>query len=567
MSSPPHPPRFLPIQSDELTPLDNRRITRQMREWSTRPLPFDARDDSPDTRQDTYGLPGANFGPTQNPTSYLRHYTAQGHRLTRLQRAAAEHNAQEHTEGTRYADDVPLDVELGVFVPGDASVEEVYAALAPVFVPVPPAPANPVNSPLVLSPPITSEPTELTVYSRRPRPTSLASSPPYFCHQLSHRRTTHGGDEYRGPRTPPRSQHLTHRPRATRCTPTPNPVGYITVPPPPDTPPSPSPSPNPIREDNDHPGPGWLVYVPDDPRMPPVNIPTGRGGYEVARYVRYVIDQFDEPVSMGTRGRGQPHYGGVLTAQNRPRDHNPNIRDDHLYSLHADFSHTREIDLALTSLGDPGVLADVHRLRRSLAQKRELLQSQHTLELAWKDWSSKANEVDRRLIHANVISCITPMLSPNIRPGLLPVANPTGDDVERHLGAHHVLNNYPPPVPVLRIPNSLQTAAPPPRFTMTEAPRTPRFTMAMDERESPTSLHARTTLPMVFYQRSHFERLPRPSWALCLKRGAVASLVPTPTSALATSALGAGPHRALATPSPVGRAAAPAATQASSSTT
>ncbi|KAH9037594.1 hypothetical protein EDB85DRAFT_1888292 [Lactarius pseudohatsudake] len=141
--------------------------------------------------------------------------------------------AYEHTESTQYADDVPINIKLRVFILGNTSVEEVYAVLTPVFIPA-----------------------------------TLVT-------------TTHS---YGSPRKP---------------------VSYITVPPLPDMPPSvpsPSPSPNPVREDTEHPRPGWLVYVPDDPRMPPVHIPTGHGGYKPAHYIHYVIDQFNKPISMGTQG-------------------------------------------------------------------------------------------------------------------------------------------------------------------------------------------------------------------------------------------------------------------------
>ncbi|KAH9083381.1 hypothetical protein EDB83DRAFT_2511645 [Lactarius deliciosus] len=417
------------------------------------PLPFYARDDSPDSRNDTAGLPRTLFPDHNNPTSYLRHFDAQIRHHGRLRREAAGYNAREHTEVTQYKDDVPLDVELRTFIPGDALPEEAYPGNVHT-IETKVTPGEPPT--LIAREEIT--PTEMIIYVAGHVLETLSgpSDPPTVISYIT------------APEGPPSSPPPSSSSSSLLYTDTDYrdaPVIRI-----PDTPPladSPPCAPSPIREDAEHPGPGWLVYIPGEPCMP--HIPTGRGGYKVTQYVHYVIDQFDEPISMGTRGRGQPHYGGTLTAASRPRDHDPDTHNDHLFPLHADYNDQSAINLALTALGDPVVLADVHRLCQSLERKRELLRQQHALELAWKDWTMTAGEVDRRLTRASVISRITPMLPRRIRAGLLPVANPTGDDVERHLGAHHVLNDFPPPVPILRIPNSNFTATPHPHFTMTNA--------------------------------------------------------------------------------------------------
>ena len=117
-------------------------------------------------------------------------------------------------------------------------------------------------------------------------------------------------------------------------------------------------------EDPTYPGKGWALFDPGNPGHYPLVFLNEQSQSEVAKYICFHTIE-EETHLVGTQGKGETEYATPLHAKAYP---SPNfnrcgIKDTDLNIFHpAHISHLL-IDTALVNLKDPGVLADVHRLR------------------------------------------------------------------------------------------------------------------------------------------------------------------------------------------------------------
>jgi Chromo (CHRromatin Organisation MOdifier) domain len=135
---------------------------------------------------------------------------------------------------------------------------------------------------------------------------------------------------------------------------------------------------------------GYITYhmgtdfdgPPDPPWFPHPNIDTipkvitiDENGKEFELpYLRYALSD-GEPVILGTTGRDGPVYEGdiaALPAKGVPD--NPLIDDTDHEELYLDHPFNWAINVAIYRLGDPGIMADVYRLRASYGKLKSLKQ-------------------------------------------------------------------------------------------------------------------------------------------------------------------------------------------------
>ena len=117
-------------------------------------------------------------------------------------------------------------------------------------------------------------------------------------------------------------------------------------------------------EDPAHPGKGWALFNAGNPGHYPLVFLNKQNQSEVAKYICFCTTE-EETHLVGTQGKGEAEYATLLHTKAYP---SPNfsrcrIKDTDLNIFYpAHISHLL-VDMALVNLKDPGVLADVHRLR------------------------------------------------------------------------------------------------------------------------------------------------------------------------------------------------------------
>ncbi|KAH9051415.1 hypothetical protein EDB87DRAFT_1666107 [Lactarius vividus] len=148
-------------------------------------------------------------------------------------------------------------------------------------------------------------------------------------------------------------------------------------------------------------------------------IPFKDGSRGPAPYIRFVINQREEPVSLGTEGRDKPQYFMPLRAIPMPARTDARVPPGHSLALFAtDHTARNEVDWALALVADPGAAADVHRFRLSMRQKQELFARMQDLDIAWNDWLVGAEEINQHLRASNILSRIYPFLPQPLPRGL-----------------------------------------------------------------------------------------------------------------------------------------------------
>ena len=102
------------------------------------------------------------------------------------------------------------------------------------------------------------------------------------------------------------------------------------------------------------------------------NILPQQGVPQQADYVALNVERHDgEPTIYSTMGGGTPIYCNVLHAEPRP-EIPPSDGGDNVYLLGERFQMDYVVMRAIEAIGDAGVAADIHRLRRFSEKKREV---------------------------------------------------------------------------------------------------------------------------------------------------------------------------------------------------
>ena len=117
-------------------------------------------------------------------------------------------------------------------------------------------------------------------------------------------------------------------------------------------------------DDPTHPGVGWALFDAGNTGHYPLVFLNEQDQPEVAKYICFrTVDE--ETHLVGTQGKGEAEYATPLYAKAYP---SPNfnrhgVKDTDLNIFHPAHTSHLLVDTALVNLRDPGVLADVHRLR------------------------------------------------------------------------------------------------------------------------------------------------------------------------------------------------------------
>jgi len=117
-------------------------------------------------------------------------------------------------------------------------------------------------------------------------------------------------------------------------------------------------------EDPAYPGEGWALFDAGNPGHYPLVFLDEEGQPEVAKYICFCTTEEDTYL-VGTCGKNEAEYATLLQAKAYP---SPNfnrqgVKDTDLHIFHPAHLSRLMVDMALVNLKDPGVLADVHRLR------------------------------------------------------------------------------------------------------------------------------------------------------------------------------------------------------------
>ena len=119
------------------------------------------------------------------------------------------------------------------------------------------------------------------------------------------------------------------------------------------------------------PPPPWFK-APEHPSLPKVTALDKHNHLINLPYLRYALID-DEPMIVGTTQDHGPVYGEELKAQEAPPPpFTSSINDSEIDDLYRDYPFNWAINLALTCLGDAGVMADVHHFRTSYSKIKAL---------------------------------------------------------------------------------------------------------------------------------------------------------------------------------------------------
>ncbi|KAH9054659.1 hypothetical protein EDB87DRAFT_1580410 [Lactarius vividus] len=169
-----------------------------------------------------------------------------------------------------------------------------------------------------------------------------------------------------------------------------------------------------------------------------------------APYIRFVINQREQLVVLGTEGKNRPQYFKPLCTLPMLARSDMGVPPGHSLALFAvDHTACNEVDRALALTTDPGAAMDVHRFRLSMKRKQELFACMRDLDVAWNDWLAGAEEIDQHLRASNISSCIVPFLPQPLPCGLniYHINEPGSND--RRFRAHldHLEGLAPIPIP------------------------------------------------------------------------------------------------------------------------
>ncbi|KAH9052072.1 hypothetical protein EDB87DRAFT_1693011 [Lactarius vividus] len=167
----------------------------------------------------------------------------------------------------------------------------------------------------------------------------------------------------------------------------------------------------------EHPGVGWRVARRSEPYS--FEIPFEDGSRGPVPYLQFIINQREQPVALGTEGRGKPQYYKPLYSIPMPAHEEAGTPAGHSLALFSKGHVVRnEVDRALTLVVDLGAAADVHRFCLSMRRKQDLFARMRDLDIAWNNWLAEAEGVNMCLRLSNITSHIYPFLPQPLLRGL-----------------------------------------------------------------------------------------------------------------------------------------------------
>jgi hypothetical protein len=163
--------------------------------------------------------------------------------------------------------------------------------------------------------------------------------------------------------------------------------------------------------DANHPGDGWEKYDASNPRQYPLIFINELSQAEAATYVSLQA-KGDETRLLGTRKKGATVYSLSLHARPFPSPNftRPGPKDTDHTIFHPSHTALERIDDAIVALGDPGVVADVHRYRAYVNQLEGFKRRRTEIENDKRRIEGKLLDVESRLTHAAVRTRLTPHL-------------------------------------------------------------------------------------------------------------------------------------------------------------
>ena len=175
-------------------------------------------------------------------------------------------------------------------------------------------------------------------------------------------------------------------------------------------------------DDPTHPGVGWALFDAGNTGHYPLVFLNKQDQPEIAKYICFrTVDE--ETHLVGTQGKGEAEYTTPLYAKAYP---SPNfnrcgVKDTDLNIFHPTHTSHLLVDTALVALRDPGVLADIHRLRAYhntlTSVKRQCLDLDKQEDCV----EAKLLTVERRLASSTICTCLQQHLLVT-RPPSLPTA-------------------------------------------------------------------------------------------------------------------------------------------------
>jgi hypothetical protein len=149
------------------------------------------------------------------------------------------------------------------------------------------------------------------------------------------------------------------------------------------------------------------------------DIPLEDGTHKPPHFIRFQFDtnnqlhHYPSHTIVATRkGITGLDYGEPLVAKLPPYQPSPTplVDDRDLIPLAAVNADSQAIDIAMIALDDPGLSADVDRLRRLVESRTDLQRQAQVLERKQRDLRSHYAEVTGRLISTRARSCLHPYL-------------------------------------------------------------------------------------------------------------------------------------------------------------
>ncbi len=157
--------------------------------------------------------------------------------------------------------------------------------------------------------------------------------------------------------------------------------------------------------DPNHPGEGWMIYDPANPAHYPFVFANEEGRAETANYIKYATTGA-EVQHLGTRRKGTTPYACPLHARAfpEPNFYKPGVKDTDLAIFYPDCTSRVIVDDALEHLQDPGVVADVYRLRAHVNLLERAKRQRTELDSEIRTLRKKILDDERYLVHASARS-------------------------------------------------------------------------------------------------------------------------------------------------------------------
>jgi hypothetical protein len=157
------------------------------------------------------------------------------------------------------------------------------------------------------------------------------------------------------------------------------------------TPPPRNPGPPPAWQ---HPGDPFILYKPLNLCHYPLRIQLPEGETIEVQYIAFYL-QAENPYMTGTMGFGCPMYGALLMAKEDmvgpPDEDSTHIAFDLTHIFYG------QINEAMGTIGDPGLMADVARYCQIAKRRAELRMQERDLGRRWADMAQDLTQIVRRL--------------------------------------------------------------------------------------------------------------------------------------------------------------------------